>query len=179
LKIIGGGQKIFIENEENPQAAAGNAECPHMSVFPSVVSPLLETDRAKFRECSRPTPAQILVLLIEDDELVADIVERTLIRFGKRVLRARDGTEGALLFAEYESEIALVILDCGLPDIDGIALCRVLRHHAPALPVILTSGWDNEAARLLAEDGPTAFLPKPFFPAQIEEQVAALVGAIA
>jgi two-component system, cell cycle sensor histidine kinase and response regulator CckA len=119
------------------------------------------------------------VLLIEDDELVADIVERLLSRMGKRVLRARDGAEGAQLFAEYESEIALVMLDCGLPDIDGAALCRVLRQHAPTMPVILTSGWDNEGARLLAEEGPTVFLPKPFFPVQVENQVAALLGAIA
>src|SRR5687768_4898594 len=43
-----------------------------------------------------------LVLLIEDDEGVADMVERFLGRLGKRVLRARDGAEGAQLFAEYE-----------------------------------------------------------------------------
>ena len=119
------------------------------------------------------------MLLIEDDQCVADVVERMLLRMGKRVLRARDGAEGAQLFAEYESEIALVMLDCCLPDIDGAALCRVLRRHAPALPVILTSGWDNEDARLLAKQGPTVFLAKPFLPSQVQEQMRSLLGAIA
>ncbi len=122
-----------------------------------------------------PAPPQ-LVLVIEDDECVAEISERFLARLGWRVLRARDGAEGAQMFAEYESEIAIVMLDCGLPDIDGVALCRVMRQHAPQLPVILTSGWDNGSARELAEAGPTTFLQKPFFPAQIAEQIEILLG---
>jgi DNA-binding response OmpR family regulator len=149
-----------------------------MRVSPSVVSPSCDSDAPTNPSFSDSAAAQLLVLLIEDDELVADIVERILCRLGKRVLRARDGAEGAQLFAEYERDIALVVLDCGLPDIDGVALCRVLRHHAPALPVILTSGWDNEPARLLAEEGPTVFLPKPFFRGQVEAHVAELLGAV-
>jgi DNA-binding response OmpR family regulator len=152
-----------------------------MSVFLSVVSTSPGTT------VSTPSPfatthesrKDALVLLIEDDDLVADIVERLLSRSGKRVLRARDGAEGAQLFAEYRPEIALVMLDCGLPDIDGAALCRVLRQHAPTMPVILTSGWDNQNARALVDQGPTVFLPKPFFPSQVEELIAALLGEIA
>lgn len=146
-----------------------------MSVFPSVVSEPQAGDAA----AGPVGPASPLVLLIEDDELVADIVERLLVRLGKRVLRARDGAEGAQMFAEYESDIALVMLDCCLPDIDGAALCRVLRQHAPQLPVILTSGWENESARSLADEGPTVFLPKPFYPSQIVEQMSVLLNRAA
>lgn len=124
---------------------------------------------------SPPSPP-FLALLIEDEECVANLVERILSRMGKRVLRARDGAEGAQLFAQYETEIALVVLDCGLPDVDGAALGRVLRQHAPTLPLILTSGWDNVLARALAEEGPTVFLPKPFSTSQVLEHVSALVS---
>lgn len=143
-----------------------------MSVSPTVVP---EAGRPAAEPVPAPVPPQ-LVLVIEDDECVAEISERFLSRLGWRVLRARDGAEGAQMFAEYESEIAIVMLDCGLPDIDGVALCRVMRQHAPQLPVLLTSGWDNEAARELAEAGPTSFLQKPFFPAQIAQHIDALLG---
>src|SRR5687768_7191811 len=109
-----------------------------MSVSPSVVSGPFADDIPPAPATEAPAP---LVLVIEDDELVANVVERLLVRLGKRVLRARDGAEGAQMFAEYESDIALILLDCNLPDIDGTALCRVIRNHAPTLPVILTSGW--------------------------------------
>ena len=150
-----------------------------MSVSPTVVSLSSKYEVPTANPFEPGSRSHDLVLVIEDDDHVADIVERILSRLGKRVLRACDGAEGAQLFAEYEAEIALVMLDCCLPDINGTALCRVLRRHAPRLPVILTSGWDNEGARSLAEEGPTVFLPKPFFPAQVAAQVAALLGTIA
>jgi two-component system, cell cycle sensor histidine kinase and response regulator CckA len=120
-----------------------------------------------------------LVLLIEDDDFVATVVERILLRFVPRVLRASNGAEAARFFAENEGKISLVMLDCCLPDVSGVSLCRVFRRLAPTLPVILMSGWENQEARELAEHGPTVFLPKPFLPAQIEEHVTALLGAIA
>ena len=102
-----------------------------MSVSPSVVSGPCAGDVPPSVSPEAPPP---LVLLIEDEEMVADLVERLLVRLGKRVLRARDGAEGAQMFAEYEHDIALVMLDCCLPDIDGVAMCRVIRQHAPNLP---------------------------------------------
>ena len=145
-----------------------------MSVFPCVVSDSTTTVSADPFVASNPAD---LVLLIDDDEFIADIVERILSRSGKRVLRARNGSEGAQFFAAYQAEISLVMLDCGLPDINGVTLCRLFRQKAPLLPVILTSGFEVEAAQRLAEDGPTAFLPKPFFASQVEDLVASLLGA--
>lgn len=144
-----------------------------MRVSPTVVSDLAPADQQR-----TPLPANRgLVLLIEDDDLVATIVERILTRMGRQVVRARDGAAGAQRFAENEASISIVMLDCCLPDIDGVRLGRALRHIVPGLPLLLTSGWDHEAARALAAQGPTAFLPKPFLPAQLEAQIAALMQA--
>ena len=151
-------------------------ESPHMRVSPSVVSDPSDASASPFA----PSPeSSEVVLLVEDDELIGDIVTQLLSRITKRVLWARNGAEAAQLFAENESKIALVMLDCCLPDVDGLALCRVLRKLAPKLPVILTSGWDHEAAMATADQGPTVFLPKPFLPSQVERHVRALLGAIA
>lgn len=116
-----------------------------------------------------------LVLLVEDDGCVADVVEHMLVRQGCRVLRAGDGTQAAQHFAKNERKVSIVILDCGLPDVDGVSLCRVLRRLAPNLPIILTSGWDSAQAQAMAGVGPTVFLQKPFFPTEVVKLVRSLL----
>ena len=135
-----------------------------MRVSPSVSSRPLP---ASLAPSSQPSGA--LVLLIEDDDLVAEIMEHMLSRIGKRLLRARNGQEGTTLFAAYETEIAIVMLDCFLPDVNGVALSRVLRRRAPSLPIIVMSGFDDLNPAALADDVHTVFLAKPFFPRQVEE----------
>ncbi len=124
-------------------------------------------------------PACGVVLLVEDDDVVAGLVTHILARRAARVLRAGSGAEGEKLFSEHQAEIALAILDCWLPDGDGTVLCRRLRRAAPELPVLLTSGCDNAEALRLAGEGRTAFLPKPFYPAQVDRQVTALLSLAA
>jgi CheY-like chemotaxis protein len=146
-----------------------------MSIFPSVVSGSITTTSADpFFAPAVPD----LILLIDDDDFIADIVEQILTRSGKRVLRARNGAEGGRFFAAHQAEISLVMLDRFLPDLDGVSLCRSLRQKAQHLPMILMSGMDVPAAAELAADGPTVFLSKPFFASQVRELVAAQLGAI-
>ena len=145
-----------------------------MSVFPSVVSEAITTTSAN--PFLAPATAD-LILLIDDDDFIADIVEQILTRSGKRVLRARNGAEGKRFFETRQPEISLVMLDRFLPDLDGVSLCRLLRQSSPHLPIILMSGMDVPAAAELAAKGPTVFLPKPFFASQVRELVAAQLGA--
>lgn len=121
-------------------------------------------------------PACGTVLLVEDDDIVAGLVARILARRARCVLRAASGAEGEQLFAAHRAEIALAILDCWLPDIDGTVLCRRLRRAAPGLPVLLTSGCENTEALRLAAEERTAFLAKPFYPSQVDRQVSTLLG---
>lgn len=130
--------------------------------------------------CPPPAIVRDLVLLIEDDDGIAGLLKCILARSGQRVLRACDGAEAERLFREYRDLISLVVTDCRLPDTHGATLCQKLRTGAPRLPVILTSGRDHAAmADLLSGTGPTRFLAKPFFPAQVERAVAAMLSAIA
>ena len=122
-----------------------------------------------------PQP-KLLILLIDDDDFIADVIGRLLSRSGHEVLRARNGSEGERLFAAHQTEISIVMLDCGLPDMNGLTLYRAFRRRAPTLPVILTSGFENDSAQA-AEDGNTVFLPKPFFASQAEALISTLLRA--
>ena len=121
-------------------------------------------------------PPRDTILLVEDDESLANLFTLLLQRSGLVVRHARNGAECRSLFAAHQASIALLVMDCGLPDTHGGTLSHELRVAVPQLPVLLTSGRQQGALlALLAADGPTGFLPKPFFPAEVARQVRSLV----
>ncbi|MEW2299738.1 response regulator transcription factor [Streptomyces sp. NPDC006655] len=97
------------------------------------------------------------VLLIEDDERVAGPLTEGLRRFGFTVDHARTGAEGLAA-----PEAAMVLLDLGLPDMDGIDVCRALRSRS-AVPIIMITARDDEVDRVLGlELGADDYVSKPF-----------------
>jgi DNA-binding response OmpR family regulator len=117
-----------------------------------------------------------VILLIEDDEHIAGLITLILGRVNRRVLRARDCETGRQLFNDHRPSIDLVIVDSMLPDGEGGQLCQQLRAERPHLPVLLTSGREHARVAALIKGGATAFLPKPFLPADVERNVAGLLG---
>lgn len=116
------------------------------------------------------------VLVVEDDAPVAALLGHILARIDRRVLHARDGGECLRLFEQHAAAIGLVFMDCTLPDAHGGTLCDRLRSIVPGLPVLLTSGRQQPGLlKLLAADGPTAFLSKPYLPAEVLRQVRLLL----
>jgi hypothetical protein len=118
------------------------------------------------------------VLLVEDDPILARLLIVLLGRCSVQVLHAESGAECQALFAVHRESIALVVMDCGLPDVHGGTLCHRLRVARPGLAVLLTSGRSQDAlCALLAADGPTRFLAKPFRPVDVVGAVQSLLGA--
>jgi DNA-binding response OmpR family regulator len=101
------------------------------------------------------------VLIVEDDVAIGDGLLAALAASGLRAVLARDG--GAALAAAEAERPALVLLDLGLPDIDGIDLCRQLRLGSPATRIIVVTARDAEMDAVLALDaGADDFVAKPF-----------------
>ncbi|KAB2971465.1 response regulator transcription factor [Streptomyces sp. SS1-1] len=97
------------------------------------------------------------VLLIEDDDRVAGPLMEGLSRFGFTVDRARTGSEGLAA-----GPCDMVLLDLGLPDIDGIEVCRALRLRSQ-VPIIMITARSDEVDRVLGlEIGADDYLSKPF-----------------
>lgn len=117
-----------------------------------------------------------MVFFVEDEDYIADLMGVIFERAGLRSARARDGAEAVRLVAENHGEIALAMVDLCLPDIGGEELCRRLRELRPGLPVLLTSGRDMETIlNALASGGPTAWISKPYRPAELVKQVRAML----
>lgn len=110
------------------------------------------------------------LLLVEDDHDLSRAVERALASEGYTVDAVSTG-EGALFLAENACPDA-VILDLGLPDIDGLTVLSTMRNKRPTLPVLILTARDSVADRVGGLDaGADDYLTKPF---DIPELVARL-----
>ncbi len=145
-----------------------------MPASPAVLAKSSDSD-AQLLLGLRPSENGV-ILLIEDDDHIAGLISLILGRVNRRVLRARDCETGLQLFNDHRPSIDLVIVDSLLPDGEGGHLCQQLRAARPHLPVLLTSGREHTLIGTLIKGGATAFLPKPFLPADVERNVAGLLG---
>ncbi len=103
------------------------------------------------------------ILLVEDEPAVRALVRKVLRKSGYTVLEARSGEEALAVAADYESRIDLLLTDMVMPGIGGGELAGRLRRVRGDLPVLLTSGYAEEAARRQAGEVPRSlFLEKPF-----------------
>jgi PAS domain S-box-containing protein len=120
-------------------------------------------------------PAQKLaytVLLVEDEEIVADIGRQMLERLGHRVLLARSGIEALALYATHQSEVDLVILDMIMPGMGGGTVFDRLRAINPEAPVLLSSGYSlNGQALDIMRRGCRGFIQKPFNLNQLQQKI--------
>jgi DNA-binding response OmpR family regulator len=117
------------------------------------------------------------VLLVEDDESLADLLKHLLTRMKIRVLHAATGAAAVSLFAEHHAAVALAFVDCHLPDAEGGELCQRLRAISPGVPLLLTSGRDQRALEsVFVAGGPCSFLAKPYMPADVMGRVKSMLS---
>jgi DNA-binding response OmpR family regulator len=115
-----------------------------------------------------------VVLVVEDDDQIAELVALYLGRAGLAVERARDGYGGIGLAAEHR--LALVVVDIGLPGgIDGLEVCRRLRAESP-VPILVLTARGDEADRVRGfELGADDYVTKPFSPRELVARVQAIL----
>jgi DNA-binding response OmpR family regulator len=100
------------------------------------------------------------ILVVEDDESIGSGLERVLTSQGYAVRRLARGRPA---LAAADEDIGLVILDLGLPDIDGIDVCRRLRAARPELAILIVTARDDELDVVAGLDaGADDYLVKPF-----------------
>jgi DNA-binding response OmpR family regulator len=113
------------------------------------------------------------ILVVDDEANIADLVELYLRREGYRVVQAASGAAGLEAVADHRPR--LVVLDVGLPDIDGLEVCRRLRQSS-TIPVIFLTARDTEVDRVLGlELGADDYVTKPFSPAELVARVKAVL----
>jgi DNA-binding response OmpR family regulator len=116
--------------------------------------------------------AALRVLLVEDDSAISAPLARGLEREGYDVTLAVDGPAG--LKAGLDPEVGLVILDVGLPHMDGLEVCRQLRAARPRLQILLLTALSEEVHAVDGLDaGADDYVAKPFRLAELLARVRA------
>ena len=114
------------------------------------------------------------ILLIEDDAVLADGLVHTLARSGYKVSHA--GTAKAAWQWVDSQDFDLIVMDLGLPDLDGLQLLREFRHRKLSVPIIILTARDSVNDRIDGiEQGADDYLTKPFELRELEARIQALI----
>jgi two-component system OmpR family response regulator len=114
------------------------------------------------------------ILIVEDDPVLGDGIERSLVCAGYRIDRVDSGTAGDAELAGQDYD--LVILDLGLPGMDGLEVLRRLRRRGGRAPVLILTARDAVGDRVIGLDrGADDYLVKPFDLAELEARARALL----
>ncbi|MEP6849946.1 MAG: PAS domain S-box protein [Acidobacteriota bacterium] len=104
-----------------------------------------------------------VILVVDDESSIREITRATLERFGYRVITAEDGAEGLAIYTDRTTEIALVLTDMAMPNMDGFALIRSIREIDRGAKIIGMSGLMNfQQSAELQHLNIDTILPKPF-----------------
>lgn len=119
-----------------------------------------------------PGPARS-VLLVEDDDAIADMLRGFFERDGYRFLHALTGEEAVERLRLRP--VSAILLDLNLPGVDGIETCRRIRQFTRT-PVIMLTARDNEVDKVLGlEMGADDYVTKPFSPRELMARVKAVL----
>jgi two-component system, OmpR family, response regulator MprA len=113
------------------------------------------------------------VLVVEDDAAIADVLRRMLRQEGHEVRSAEDGLEALELAESFVPD--LVILDLGLPKLDGVEVCRRLRAESDAPILILTARTHADDRVEGLDSGADDYLVKPFERKELLARMRALL----
>ena len=118
-----------------------------------------------------------MVLIIDDDDAIRALSQWVIQRAGYQVLTARDGPEGLACFRKESSRIGLVLCDLTMPRMSGAEVIAGLVGCGANVPIVLITGYGEDAVRDDERAGVAGVLQKPFSPDDLRGLLARYLGA--
>lgn len=116
------------------------------------------------------------VLLVEDEENIAQLIRSYLGAHGFRVVWVRSGEEALTELERHP--VRVIVLDIGLPGMDGFDVCRQIRYRS-TVPLVMLTARDEEADRVVGlEIGADDYVAKPFSPRELAARIKAVLRRV-
>ena len=113
------------------------------------------------------------ILVVDDDPHIREVICFTLTKAGMETVVARDGAEALEQFQRHAP--ALIVLDVGMPEMDGLEVCRQIRKTSN-VPILFLSARDEEIDRVLGlEIGGDDYVTKPFSPRELVARIRSVL----
>jgi len=112
--------------------------------------------------------------MVEDDEQIASLLEEYLRRYGLEVLSVT--TPSVALEKLTIEQYDLILLDLGLPQMDGLELCKIIKHLYPNIPIIISTARSDVGDKVVAFDvGADDYIAKPYEPRELVARIQAII----
>ncbi len=116
------------------------------------------------------------ILIADDDAHIREVIRFALDKAEMEIVAAANGAEAMALFATTKPD--LIVLDVGMPELDGLDVCREIRKTSD-VPILFLSARDEEIDRVLGlEIGGDDYVTKPFSPRELVARVKAILRRI-
>lgn len=174
MKDLERGLTVKISN------APSQGRCLRISLTDGAATPA-ESKNAGAKWCGEHSEVYCRIagtaLVVDDEDRVRSVAKQMLEMLGLTVLSAADGEEALDLYKENANSVSLVILDVSMPRMSGEETFRALRKLNDSLPVILSSGYnEQDAVRRFGAHGAAGFLQKPYRYEQLAKKVLQAAG---
>ncbi len=114
------------------------------------------------------------ILMVEDDQEITALLEQYFPRYGLELLSVTSPSVALNKLAIEQFD--LVLLDLGLPEMDGLELCRIIKKEYPAIPVIISTARHDVGDKVIAfELGTDDYIAKPYDPRELVARVTATI----
>jgi CheY-like chemotaxis protein len=140
--------------------------------LPAVSAVAAESPSAPAEPAARPY-GQETILVVDDEDSILSLLQRSLPLYGYHLLLARDGQEALEIFRRQAQSIDLVLLDLSMPGMSGREVLAQLLEIAPQARVLIASGYvaGHQAVQGLLEAGARGYVSKPY---QLDELLRAI-----
>ncbi len=133
------------------------------SVYLPAVAGSSAERKTQTEEAELPRGNGETILVVDDEASILTITCQTLLAYGYQVLKASDGAEALVVYAEHKKEIALVLTDMMMPYMDGAAFAYAMSRLDPQVKIIGASGLQTDGSmEKITEAGVKRFLIKPY-----------------
>ena len=166
--------KGFIDVQSEPMS--GTSFRVYFAIGLAAERPAADMIAKPISEPKEASNGAATVLLVEDEKIMLDLLEKVLLQHGYQIFTATDGEKALEIYRRHKQEIDIVVLDIGLPKVAGKDVLLQMKQQNPDVKLVVASGYiEPELKSYIDQAGIQHFIHKPYSPDEILKTLQSLM----